>query len=698
MELCQQPTGSERSTSKDSSVSLGFTKPAACGLPIQVKHLRSAPEEVEYDSKSVQLPSLTDGSSRSSSICSEQITSLSRSFSAGSNNIEYNSCGCNYGAWVPEDETGSLSHRTGSPAPLPRSTVSRNLQPSARVPTDTVDLLGLEDCGPQQGSESPEQLSKTACHVHARHASTKAPCQKIVSSSEPTAMECSDIRKSKSIAPHSAIDSESSDSSESEDESDDDDIARDDWSGANDNIEAAIYQSVFPDLKLAAYLISNMYSTIVLSSTKKITRKVSSWQEQITTCATDSGATTSTAKDTSPNISSNTGTGASPKHDRCPSSPDDNIGDDEDDDADEGRRKRLKEKSVDSGSEFPEQRLACPFFKKDALKYSVLSSKHYRVCGGPGWLTIPQLKEHLKRVHYPVQCERCYAIFKFKRGERSSAVSELASHRQQEERCPRLPDSLKEGISDAEWSRLSEEKKNRKGKDATPEKPQSAVDKWKEIWIILFPTIEAPQTPFEVSELVFAAKLSAIKAAHSDEHLKTMLLDSVRKAFQAWGSTFNVAANDTTTDSLSSGSWQRVANSLAPPSHEELSPCTASTHLFPNLNIGTPNQHSAIRTATIPAPSDVNMERTLSPGAAYSMPPVSGNFPFDANLAGRYPQAAYSNSTPSLAGARWSSQMDGLQFDNGFDMSTYQPANHSMPNQWSGQYPATNFPRFGGAP
>jgi hypothetical protein len=52
-----------------------------------------------------------------------------------------------------------------------------------------------------------------------------------------------------------------------------------------------------------------------------------------------------------------------------------------------------------------------------------------------------------------------------------------------------------------EWSRLSEKKKNRKDKGkrkvTTPEKPQSALEQWYEIWVILFPDIEAPPTPCE---------------------------------------------------------------------------------------------------------------------------------------------------------------------------------------------------------
>src|SRR6185437_3751807 len=109
------------------------------------------------------------------------------------------------------------------------------------------------------------------------------------------------------------VESELSDSdSDLEEESDDDDTPNDEWSGANDNIEAALYQAVYPDVKLAAHLISTMYPTIVLSYKKRISRKVHSWQEKITTCGTDS-RTASTAKETVPQGASNAANKSSPK-------------------------------------------------------------------------------------------------------------------------------------------------------------------------------------------------------------------------------------------------------------------------------------------------------------------------------------------------------------------------------------------------
>jgi uncharacterized membrane protein len=54
---------------------------------------------------------------------------------------------------------------------------------------------------------------------------------------------------------------------------------------------------------------------------------------------------------------------------------------------------------------------------------------------------------------------------------------------------------MKEGISDAQWTSLDEKKQGKKSKAAAEEKPKSEVDKWNDIWTILFPNIPLPATP-----------------------------------------------------------------------------------------------------------------------------------------------------------------------------------------------------------
>jgi hypothetical protein len=254
-----------------------------------------------------------------------------------------------------------------------------------------MDLGTLPDrhaCDAQQMPDISEVWPKTINNE--RDASMEPQCQKLISSGESMSTS-SAVGESKALVRQPTLSSELSDSdSESEEDSGNDDIDNDEWSGANDNIEAALYQAVYPDIDLAAHMVSSMYPTLVLSYRKKITRKVSSWQEKnITTCGTGSG-TASTAKEAAPQGTSNTGNGSSPKRDRQSSSPDDNIGDDEDDEADESRRKRPKEQS-DNELKIPKERFACPFYKKDPVKYSAAESGR-KSCSGPGWTSISQLK------------------------------------------------------------------------------------------------------------------------------------------------------------------------------------------------------------------------------------------------------------------------------------------------------------------
>jgi len=65
----------------------------------------------------------------------------------------------------------------------------------------------------------------------------------------------------------------------------------------------------------------------------------------------------------------------------------------------------------------------------------------------------------------------------------------LQKHRQLPNPCQLKPAALKEGISEAQWANL-EKKKSIKKQQAT-----SRVEKWMEIWDIIFPGIQKPDTP-----------------------------------------------------------------------------------------------------------------------------------------------------------------------------------------------------------
>jgi len=78
-------------------------------------------------------------------------------------------------------------------------------------------------------------------------------------------MSISDVDHAKALPAKAILESHSAKSSnESDDESDEEDYSDDDsWSGANGYLETAIYQALFPDIALAAYLISKMYGMVL---------------------------------------------------------------------------------------------------------------------------------------------------------------------------------------------------------------------------------------------------------------------------------------------------------------------------------------------------------------------------------------------------------------------------------------------------
>jgi hypothetical protein len=222
-----------------------------------------------------------------------------------------------------------------------------------------------------------------------RDRSIKPQSPKLISSGQRLLMSsaCGEL-KVLTRQPTLAMESIDSDS-ETEEDSGSDDDNNDEWSGANDNIEAALYEAVYPDVDLAAYMVATMYPSLVLNYRKKITRKVSSWQEKnIITCGTSSGIA-STAKETASLGTSTAGNGSSPKRDRQSSSSDDNVGDDDNDGEDFNRKKPKEHHNSEPG--IPRPRFACPFFKKDSIKYSAVESGH-RSCSGPGYTSISQLK------------------------------------------------------------------------------------------------------------------------------------------------------------------------------------------------------------------------------------------------------------------------------------------------------------------
>ena len=109
-------------------------------------------------------------------------------------------------------------------------------------------------------------------------------------------------------------------------------------------------------------------------------------------------------------------------------------------------------------------------------------------------------REHLKRKHYPVQCDRCYEIFPG--SDRAKSVMVLEAHRQLATPCERKEAILKEGISDSQWAKLEKKQNSKQSRGV------SRVEKWWEMWDILFPGVPRPKTPCK--EAIYPPKNSML--------------------------------------------------------------------------------------------------------------------------------------------------------------------------------------------
>lgn len=171
-----------------------------------------------------------------------------------------------------------------------------------------------------------------------------------------------------------------------------------DWSGQNGNLESVVIAAVDGDLALAAHLIPMLHRDFSLA----VKSKVESWQHmaaQSNDGGSPEGSTekTTTYVETSPDQSP----GVSRKRRRTGSDNRERRGvggwdgeEDDGDDEDEGKRPEPS-----SGGGEAQRMLACPFHKKDSVKYGIQHGnsgsvkKHkYRACMGPGFKSIQRLK------------------------------------------------------------------------------------------------------------------------------------------------------------------------------------------------------------------------------------------------------------------------------------------------------------------
>ncbi|KAL9569218.1 hypothetical protein ACKAV7_006804 [Fusarium commune] len=295
----------------------------------------------------------------------------------------------------------------------------------------------------------------------------------------PTNQPSADIPRNTADNAESMYEFESDDEDSEDEELEDED----DWSGEDGGLEELVISATEGDFAFAASLIPMLHRYM----TSRLRSKVESWQS----CAAG-GSHGSVNGDSRPiNTERREGQHRSRKRGRSGSDHGEDPGEGQDENNDgSGPQQPIDHGDPPDGVKLP--MLACPFNKHDPAKYSGTADRKYRTCAGPGFKNIQRLREHLKRTHSPVQCERCYHIFPSNEKSETSAMLALTTHRQAEVPCLRGNFALKEGISDAEWAALDIQIR-RTGKSQESHR----VEKWTEIWILLFPDQTVPTPWYE---------------------------------------------------------------------------------------------------------------------------------------------------------------------------------------------------------
>lgn len=277
-----------------------------------------------------------------------------------------------------------------------------------------------------------------------------------------------------------------------EDTEDGEEGDEDEWSGQDDNIELAVIAAFGEDLDLAVSIIQRLRKDRIDEST----RKIHTWQyttpaSQESSPAEDNNEHSEAQQCQSTNNSRN-------KRRRLEADDQGRNREEDSEEEEEGDPSDIRGHPQHPNDGIQRLRLACPFFKLNPDKYSQQNTnsesnkKHpSRACSGPGFKDIPKLREHLKRVHKPVQCERCYEVFSG--SSHASCIENLRKHRRQENGCSLGDSSLRAEIDDAQWAALSA---MNKGSSKPKVTDRDRVTRWFEIWMILFPGQPKPKSPY----------------------------------------------------------------------------------------------------------------------------------------------------------------------------------------------------------
>ena len=126
----------------------------------------------------------------------------------------------------------------------------------------------------------------------------------------------------------------------------------------------------------------------------------------------------------------------------------------------------------------------CHFYVKNPLMHVLRSS-----CK-TGFPTVHRIKEHFKRCHMAPKyyCPICYTKFSDAVG-RDAHIKERARNL-----CPDRPEPEIAGITEAQWDRMQQPKKKKKGNKLVDDLER---DKWEEIWRIIFDGQHVPSPYFQ---------------------------------------------------------------------------------------------------------------------------------------------------------------------------------------------------------
>ncbi|KAI9685725.1 MAG: hypothetical protein M1822_004285 [Bathelium mastoideum] len=162
------------------------------------------------------------------------------------------------------------------------------------------------------------------------------------------------------------------------------------------------------------------------------------------------------------------------------------------------RQKRQSRSSV--GTDFSQENLACPFYKRNPDLY-----RDKRSCPGPGWPSVSRLKFHLYKHHVrPIQCARCWETF-----EEESVHTE---HQRALERCPVREKKLALGFDREQEKKL---RSKRRGKDIKTEE-----DRWRHVYRILFPDDDEASIPSPYYILFTDSKQQKADTPNSDQQFE----------------------------------------------------------------------------------------------------------------------------------------------------------------------------------